>query len=290
MELGIDVSEYQKIIDWKKVKASGIDFAMIRTGYGINIQSQIDSCFYTNIKGAQAAGIKCGVYHYSYAKSVQEATQEANFMLSIIKGYKLDYPVTFDLEDKSLTGLSKRILTDVSIAFCNTVKQAGYYPCIYTNPNWLQNYLYIDELKDYDLWLAQWTDKPTTKYKYDMWQYSDSGVVDGINGKVDMDISYKDYSAIINPAISKVKIDTTLDMKMDNGSYYTVKTTCDSDVTLTAGTGGVVEILPCRRDGQSKYFHIHAIGNDNLETGIYTETAGEQPFKRFVIRISKVNK
>ena len=106
---------------------------------------------------AQENGIYCGVYHYSYAVSVEDAVNEANFCIENIKDYKLEYPVAFDIEDKSMIKLGKRTLTDICTAFCDTLEKAGYYAIIYTNPNWLKNYLYKDELfSKYDLWLADW--------------------------------------------------------------------------------------------------------------------------------------
>lgn len=193
---GIDVSKWQGTIDWNKVKASGIDFAIIRCSYGKE-NNQVDPCFKANVQAAQAAGIKVGVYHYTYAVSVAEAKQEAALVLNTIKGYKLDYPVAFDIEDNSLTHLGSRTLTDITKAFCSTVESAGYYVSIYANLNWLQNYLIWDEIKRYDIWFAQWVDKPTDKFTYGIWQYASDGVVSGIQGRVDVDKSFKDYSSII---------------------------------------------------------------------------------------------
>lgn len=197
MAKGIDVSKWNGEIDWKKVKDSGIEFAMIREGYGRNDPNQVDKNFHTNIKNALDSGIHCGVYHYSYAVDVQDAINEANFCLENIKGYNLEYPVAFDIEDKSMEKLSKRMLTDICKAFCDTIEKHGYYVLIYTNVNWLDNYLFKDELlSKYDLWLADWNkDKPL--YSCGLWQFSNKGCVYGINGDVDMNLSYKNYPKII---------------------------------------------------------------------------------------------
>lgn len=194
---GIDVSTWQNNIDWSKVKESGIEFAMIREGYGKRDPSQIDNCFHQNAIEAQKNGIPFGVYHYSYAQSVSDAINEANFCLDNIRPYPLEYPVAFDIEDASMQHLGKRTLTDICKEFCNQIEQAGYYAMIYCNVNWLENYLYKDELlQRYDLWLAHWgVDEP--KYKCGIWQYTSSGNVRGISGKVDMNISYKDYPSIV---------------------------------------------------------------------------------------------
>lgn len=193
---GIDVSKWQGTIDWDKVKKAGIDFAMIRAGFGKE-SSQIDKCFLYNIKHAQANNINVGVYWYSYAKNIDDAKQEAIVFLSVIKGYKLEYPVVFDIEDNSQTSLSKRLKTDICNAFCNEIEKAGYYAMIYSNCNWLENHLYKDELlAKYDLWLAHWNaDKP--KYPCGIWQTTDKGIVDGISGTVDLNTSFKDYPAIM---------------------------------------------------------------------------------------------
>lgn len=197
MYKGIDVSTWQNNIDWKKVKESGIEFAMIREGYGKSNPSQVDDCFHRNAQEIQKNGIPFGVYHYSYAQNVNDAINEADFCLSNINTYRLEYPVAFDIEDSSMQNLGKRTLTDICKAFCNQIEQAGYYAMIYCNVNWIENYLYKDELlQKYDLWLAHWeVDKP--KYECGIWQYTSSGSISGISGNVDMNISYKDYPLII---------------------------------------------------------------------------------------------
>lgn len=193
---GIDVSVHQGKIDWQMVKETGTQFAMIRAGYGKNAD-QKDKYFDANVQGAQAAGLHVGVYHYSYALSVADAKAEAATFLKWIAPYKLDYPVAFDIEDKSQQGLGKQTLTAICKAFCDAVEAAGYYVCIYTNPAWLKTYLDAPALAQYDLWLAHWTDNPTKAYSYGMWQYTSDGDVEGINGRVDLNLAYKDYPAII---------------------------------------------------------------------------------------------
>ena len=194
---GIDVSKWQGTINWSKVKNDGIDFAIIREGYGKKSPSQIDKKFKENIEGAKNAGVKVGVYHYSYAESTDDAVNEAEFCLENIRGYSLDYPVVFDVEDKEMLKLNTRQRTDICKVFCTEIEKAGYYAMIYTNKNWLNNYLYADELlSKYDLWLAQWNvDKPS--YSCGIWQYSETGTVDGISGNVDLNISYNNYAEIM---------------------------------------------------------------------------------------------
>lgn len=194
---GIDVSVWNGTIDWKKVKTAGIQFAMLRGGYGTNGK---DSKFEQNYKNAKAAGIPIGVYHYSYAKTAKAAEQEAKLCLSYIKGKQLEYPVAFDIEDGSQRNLGKATITAITKAFCETVEKAGYYVAIYSNLDWLRNRLNISELSRYDIWLAQWASKPTYRGNFGMWQYANNGKVNGISGNVDMNISYKDYPRIIKSA------------------------------------------------------------------------------------------
>lgn len=202
----IDVSVWQGNIDWNAVRKSGIQYAMIRSSYGVENPNQVDAKFVRNITNAVAAGVKCGVYHYSYAKSVEEAKKEAEFCLKTIRGYQIDLPVAFDLEDNSQISLGRTTLTNMVIAFCDAIKAAGYTPMLYTNPSWLNSYLNSNILiGKYDLWLAQWrVSQPSVKCA--MWQYSESGRVPGISGAVDMDILYKDYAAVDGGTSSNIPL------------------------------------------------------------------------------------
>lgn len=193
---GIDVSKWNGDIDFKKVADSGINFVMIRDGYGKESETQIDKKFKRNIEAAKEAGLDVGVYHYSYADSVEDAIKEARFCLKIIQGYKLEYPVCFDIEDRTQTSLTTQERTDICKAFCKEIEKFGYYVMIYCNLDWYKNYLYYDQLTNFDLWLAQW-DVETPSISCDMWQYTDKGYVNGINGNVDMNISYKNFPLII---------------------------------------------------------------------------------------------
>ena len=187
----IDVSTWSGSIDWKKVYDSGIRYAMLRSGFGVENPNQADNKFQKNIKNALGAGIKCGVYHYSYAQSVAEAKFEADFCLKIIKGHKLDLPVAFDIEDSSQTHLSKDALTNIVIAFCDKIKSAGYTPMLYCNAIWLEDYLYKDILTGkYDLWLSHFG-ASLPNINCTIWQYSDKGRVSGIAGEVDLNYIYK---------------------------------------------------------------------------------------------------
>lgn len=197
---GIDVSKHNGTIDWKKVKAEGVQFAIIRACYGWDNDEQIDRRLTANVEGCEANGIPYGFYHYSYATTVEEARREALFFSKVISGYRPSMPVVYDLEDSSQARLSKSVLTDMALAFCQTMEGLGYYAMLYANLDWVRNRLDMDRLRGIDLWLAHWTDKTSYTDPFGMWQYSSSGKVDGVSGNVDMNIAYMDYPAIIKKA------------------------------------------------------------------------------------------
>ena len=194
---GIDVSKWNGTIDWQKVKNAGIDFAIIREGYGRKDPSQIDKKFEDNLAGAKSVGIGVGVYHYSYADSPSDALAEAHFCLENIRNRELEYPVVIDIEDKELLKLDTRQRTDIVKTFCDEIERNGYYAMFYCNLNWLNNYLYANELTPrYDLWLAQWGVN-STSVSCGIWQYTSTGSVGGINGNVDMNIANRDYRMLM---------------------------------------------------------------------------------------------
>jgi len=198
---GIDVSTWQGDINWNKVKADGIEFAMLRSSFGKeNPDKQTDNKFWQNYKNAKAAGMPIGAYHYSYATTVEDAKKEAAFFLSIVKGCQFEYPVAFDIEDPSQMYLGKDRITDIIMTFCERVQAAGYYVSLYTNLDWISNRIDMSRAKAFDIWLAQWNDKPTYSGNFGMWQYTSSGSVNGISGNVDMNIAYYDYPSIIKAA------------------------------------------------------------------------------------------
>ena len=201
---GIDASKWQGEIDWNKVKAAGIKFAMIRLGYGSTDGSAcgLDGYFEKNVANALKAGIDIGCYFYSYAMSVAAAKKEAAYVVSVLQKYKgvFTYPVAFDLEDKTQQNLGKTVLTDMVIAFGDAIEKAGFYCSLYSNPSWLKNHLDDAKLTRFDHWLAQWASAPTYTGAFGMWQNSSKGTVNGINGNVDTDIAYKDYPAVIKGA------------------------------------------------------------------------------------------
>lgn len=197
---GIDVSYAQGDIDWKKVADSGVEFAIIRAGRGRAGSSNTmkeDDYFRQNIKGAQENGIDVGVYFYSYATSVSEAKEEARFLLKIIDGYKIQYPVILDMEEEFQSGIGTKKLTKMIEAFFEVLMEEKYFPMFYSYKTWLENNLDMTILDKYAIWLAQVGDEVTYDGGYYIWQYSFKGKVDGIATDVDLDYSYRDFPTIL---------------------------------------------------------------------------------------------
>ena len=198
---GIDVSIYQGNVDWERVKASGVQFAILRAGYGREI-SQVDDTFEANYAGCKAVGLPVGAYWYSYANSVDRAKQEAKTCLEAIKGKVFEFPVWFDQEyEASIKACSKATRTDMVRAFCAELESAGYYTGIYCSRDWLNNWLDYDRLRHLDVWVAAYGSSPgNVALSYGMWQHSSTGHVDGISGDVDLDVAYKNYPTVIRNA------------------------------------------------------------------------------------------
>lgn len=193
---GIDVSKWQSDINWSKVKNSGINFVMIRSSFG-GTDGQKDARFNSNYNKAKEVGLNVGAYHYAYATSVEEAKKEAQYCMSVLKGKKFEYPIAYDLEDARIEKLGKAKISAIAKAFCETMEKNGYYVMIYSSLYWFNNYFTNDIFKKYDIWLAQWSAKPTFQKTYGIWQKSSKGRVDGIITNVDIDESYKNYPAIM---------------------------------------------------------------------------------------------
>ena len=193
---GIDVSVHNGKIDWQKVRAAGIDFAILRAGYG-KLASQKDDRFEENYAGAKAAGIPVGAYWYSYAMTPEEAELEADVFLSVIKGKQFEFPVYFDLEEKKQFDLGKEKVSAITRAFLERVEAAGYFVGLYGSASSLTTHTADDIKSRYTIWLAHWVDHTNYTGAYGIWQHSEKGSVDGINGSVDLDIGYKDFPTII---------------------------------------------------------------------------------------------
>ena len=200
---GIDVSSYQKEIDWINVKKDNIDFAIIRAAYRGYTKGGImtDSYFTTNIKGATAAGVKVGAYFFSQAITIEEAQEEAEYIINLVKPYTIKLPIIIDTEysnknhDGRADSLSVEDRTEILKAFCDKVSDLGYTPMIYASKNWFNHNLNMKELSKYSCWVAHYTSSDSTDYEenYEIWQYTSTGSVGGIIGNTDLDVSLRKY-------------------------------------------------------------------------------------------------
>ena len=194
---GVDVSKYQGNIDWNQVKAAGYEFAIIRVGYrGYGSGALVeDSHFRQNIQGATAAGLQVGLYFYSQAINEEEAVEEASMVLRLCSGYRLDYPIYFDTEKVAGdTGradyLSRAERTACAVAFCETIRNAGYTAGVYSYASWFYNQLNMSNFGNYQIWIAQYRDVLDFSGRYNMWQYASDGCVPGISKLCDLNIAY----------------------------------------------------------------------------------------------------
>lgn len=194
--LGIDVSKYQGDIDWKKVKADGVEFAFIRLGfrgYGEEGTLNLDDKFEQNLRGATDAGVDVGVYFFAQAINEEEAIEEAEFVLKHLEGYELQMPIVYDPEtiqdDEARTDfVSGEQFSKNTAIFCQTIEKAGYNSMVYCNMVWQAYMLDLEELSEYPIWYADYERYPQTPYHFEVWQYSEEGTVDGIDGNVDLNI------------------------------------------------------------------------------------------------------
>ena len=190
------MSAFQHDIDWKAVKASGVDFAMLRLGYrGWGAKGTLveDEYIRKNLAGCAEAGMPIGVYFFSQATSLNEVYEEIEFMLDILGDYKLDYPIVLDWEEANPTegrvrNVTRRELTDMLRYFCDEMNVRGFNPMVYFNWTQASKMIYLNELEDYPFWLALYQDRMTFPFRVEMWQYTSEGRVPGISGDVDINV------------------------------------------------------------------------------------------------------
>lgn len=188
---GIDVSRYQNKIDWNAVAQDDVSFAIIRVG---SLKYGVDARFHENMHAANAHGIRTGIYLYSYASTPEEAKAEAEFLLSNIGDYQVTFPIAYDIEDSVQKSLSPQETAALINAFCSTIEAHGYYPIVYSSKSWFLNRIDTSLIEQYDKWVAQYysvCEYPDPA----LWQASSSGSINGIEGRVDIDFQYKDYSS-----------------------------------------------------------------------------------------------
>ena len=255
LEKGTEVSKFQNEngpIDWNAAKKDGIDFVMIRLAYG----TKEDVYFDANVKGAQKAGIKVGVYLCSTAKNMNDAMAEADLTLKKIKPYKLEYPVAYDLEVASMLseGLSKDDLTDMINAYCKKVEDAGFIPMVYANRTWLTKYMNLSKIS-YDVWFAAYPENrvyvPVGGSKTTIWQSSEKGVVKGIKGQVTTEFSWKVYGGG-NPSQKNAGKRSSGSNSASTFSSTSQKTSGNPEIASTTGSGNGVDGTVVSGEGPGK--------------------------------------
>ncbi len=214
---GIDVSRWQGAVDWAKVAADGVQFAMIKVLQGAR---NIDANFHANMRGAIANAIPVGVYVYSKAKDAAGAEAEALVAIELCKPYNLDYPIAIDFESSHFLPKTKAQCGAIIDAFCSTIESNGYMPLLYSNKDWLTTHIPDTCYKRWDVWLAQWRSTPPDwEGEYTIWQRG-NGTVDGVSGKCDLNWGYKDYAALYEATTAAKPIQFTVTSPISRGDDY----------------------------------------------------------------------
>lgn len=303
---GIDVSSHN-MVDWETAKQAGLEFAMLRCGYGGNLEDQDDKAFAENVEACDRLGIPWGAYLYSYALNTSDAQSELKHILRLLKGKKPLFPIAIDMEDadgyKERHGMpSRQTLTDIIKTECDGLKEAGYLAAYYVNEDWYDRMIYPQQLTEYVFWYARpGAEKPNELCG--LWQneiFSTGGrwpgvLTEGEEG-CDTDISFKDFPTIVkNKGLNgwkmenPISIDTTMDVKKARGQWYGVKCSAEdpAKIELYAGTPDIVTVIPVRRTKKDQYFLIVPIGQPGQSTGIWTRYGGEEDTaaRRFVFWI-----
>ncbi|MBO4903678.1 MAG: glycoside hydrolase family 25 protein [Lachnospiraceae bacterium] len=218
--LGCDLSYHNRNVNFEELKAAGCEFVMLRCGYrGYSEGGMVkDEKFETYISEAERVGLKVGVYFFTQALTPEEARDEADFTLSLIEDHTISYPVAFDTEyidDESArtntTEISEELRSEICKAFCERIREEGYYPMIYASENWFRRHLDVELLKEYDFWAPQYLEENDFLYDFTIWQYTDTGSIPGVSGDVDLDISMVDYASFVPQMREAVLTDGTIE-------------------------------------------------------------------------------
>ena len=204
--LGCDLSYHNGSVDFDELAASGCEFVMLRCGYRGYSEGGLakDEKFDTYASEAERVGLKIGVYFFTQALTPEEARDEAEFTLKLIENYKISYPVAFDTEyiddedaRTNTTEITEELRSEICTAFCERIREEGYYPMIYASENWIRRYLELESLRKYDFWAPQYLQENDFLYDFTMWQYTDEGEIPGVKTPVDLDISMVDYAEFV---------------------------------------------------------------------------------------------
>lgn len=304
---GIDVSSHNTV-NWDAAKEAGLEFAMLRCGYGNDQADQDDRTFEENVKACERLGIPWGAYLYSYALNTADAKSELAHLLRLLKGKKPLFPIAIDMEDgdgyKEKNGMpSRQTLTDIIHTICEGLQEAGYLAAYYVNKDWYNRMIYPEQLTEYVFWYARpGVDKPDVSCE--LWQDEISstggewpGVQTGGKDGCDTDISFKNFPEIIKSKglngwelENPIAIDTTMDVHKARGQWYGVKCTASdpSKIELYAGTSNIVTVIPVRRTKTEQFFLVVPIGEPGQSTGIWTRYGEDEDTaaRRFVFWIS----
>ena len=235
--LGCDLSYHNSDVDFDELAASGCEFVMLRCGYRGYSEGGImkDEKFDEYASEAQRAGLKIGVYFFTQALTPEEAEEEARYTLELIEDYDISYPVAFDTEyiddEEARTNkseISDELRSEICRAFCEKIREKGYYPMIYASENWFRRYLNVESLHEYDFWAPQYLDENDFLYDFTIWQYTDSGSIPGVRGEVDLDISMVDYASFV-PQMREAYL--------TDGKIETVKSDDDIKITTESQNG-----------------------------------------------------
>ena len=295
---GIDVSSHNGVIDWAKVKSAGIEFAILRAGYG-KFENQVDKTFVANATGALAAGLHVGAYWFSYAITAEDARKEAQLFAKQLEPYKkkFDFPVYFDYEYDSENYSARNGVTPTATlreslvkAFCDEIQARGWRAGVYTNMDYLKNRWRIEALDEWELWLADYTGNPDVECG--MQQTGSTGKVNGISGNVDMNTAFADYPSLMKHDgwngwtvaanwISDTTNGTDNPVIISPDAHYTVKIT-GQDIDLVCGESGgkpaAFRLVRCRREGEATFWHVIPVGASGQEAGIYPKSGGDRIF------------
>lgn len=204
--LGVDLSYHNKSVDFDALAASGVEFVMLRCGYRGYTEGGLvkDEKFDEYAAEANRVGLKLGVYFFTQAVTMEEARDEAEFVIDLIKDYDISYPVAIDTEHVPDSGartneneISDELRTQMITEFCKRVSEEGYYPMIYASENWMRRNMDLSKLTEYDFWVPQYLDENDFLFDFTIWQYTEAGYAPGIDGEVDLDISMVDYASFV---------------------------------------------------------------------------------------------
>lgn len=232
--LGVDLSYHNGTVDWGALKAAGCEFVMLRIGYRGYTEGGLvkDEKFDEYLAGAKEAGINVGVYFFTQSVSVEEAEEEAEYVIELLDGITLEYPVAYDTEDvtddsarTNTEEISDVLRSQMCIAFCEKIKENGYYPIIYASENWMRRDMELEMLSEYEFWAPQYRSENDFLYDFTIWQYTEEGNIPGIKGEVDLDISMVDYASFV-PAVREAFI--------TGGGVYTSSPKGEITITTSA--------------------------------------------------------